>query len=286
MPKNEQLTEPIVSVCIPAYRGADRIGATIESVLFQTFNDFELLIIDDNSADGTATVAARYDDPRIRLFSNARNLGPEGNWNRCLAEARGRYFKLLPQDDLLAPLCLAQQVAVLEDDVEERIAVVFCDRKIIDSSGGIIMTRKFPRHAGGRINSHSVIRSCLRHGTNLIGEPGGVLFRKNLADAIGRFDASIGYVIDLDYWFRLLLQGDAYYLPLPLVSFRVSEETWSVAIGNKQGVDFQQFIARTAANSAFKAGLTDIVAGNIMARVNNLLRMCVYTFVRHRGVSP
>lgn len=125
--------------------------------------------------------------------------------------------------------------------------------------------------------------ACLRSGTNLIGEPGGVLFRKKMADYVGGFDGSIGYVIDLDYWFRLLLRGDAYYLPEKLVSFRISSRSWSVAIGNRQCVDFRRFIAKVAAKSEIRPGVIDIVAGNVMALVNNLLRMCVYTFLQRKG---
>ncbi len=275
-------SKPIVSICIPSYEGAEFIGSAIESVLIQTFNDFELIIIDDNSTDGTEALVGKYNDPRIRFLRNEHNLGPEGNWNRCLTEACGRYFKLLPQDDLLEPNCLEQQVAVLEADVEERIALVFCARSIIDSNGRAIMTRNYPQCRGGRISSHSAIRTSLRRGTNLIGEPGGVLFRKSLADDIGGFDASIGYVTDLDYWFRLLMRGEAYYLPERLVSFRVSNGSWSVAIGNKQSEDFLRFIAKASAATAYGTGVATILTGKVMARANNLLRMCVYKFLQLR----
>src|SRR6185436_1837830 len=90
---------PVVSVGVPTYRGAAFVGQAIESVLNQTFRDFELIIVDDASLDETASIIGRYHDPRIRFFRNPHNLGPEGNWNRCLDEATGRYFKLLPQDD-------------------------------------------------------------------------------------------------------------------------------------------------------------------------------------------
>src|SRR5437667_3511518 len=87
---------PAVSVCIPAYRGAAHIGEAIESVLAQSFADFELVVVDDASRDDTAAVVARYRDPRIRFLRNERNAGVQANWNRCLELARGRYFKPLP----------------------------------------------------------------------------------------------------------------------------------------------------------------------------------------------
>ncbi len=263
--------------------GEEYIGTAIESVLEQTFDSFELLVIDDNSTDGTAAVVSRYGDSRIRFLRNSRNLGPEGNWNHCLAEARGQYVKLLPQDDLLAPDCLAQQVSVLEADAEQRIALVFCSRTIIDSRGRSIMTRRYPQRLGGQISSRSVVQACIYRGTNLIGEPGGVMFRKRLSDEVGGFDGAIGYVIDLDYWFRLLAQGDAYYLPEELVSFRVSSGSWSVAIGNRQYNDFRRFIAKITVTRTVKVSVAGIIAGNIMALANNLSRMFVYKILLKRG---
>ena len=282
---NGQLSKPLVSVCIPTCQGAAFIHQAVESVLMQTFTDFELIIVDDTPVDGSGSVADSYSDPRIRYLRNQQNPGVEGNWNRCLAEAQGRYFKLLPHDDLLAPDCLEQQVAALEDDRDEQIALVFSARTIIDAAGRSIMTRNYPRCQGGRINSQSVLQSCLRRGTNLIGEPGGVLFRKLLADETGGFDACIGYVVDLDYWFRLLLRGDAFYLPEKLVSFRISGSSWSVAIGNRQSRDFHRFIDRVADNPSYKTVFADIWAGRISSWIQNLLRLSVYTFLKVRSVQ-
>jgi glycosyltransferase involved in cell wall biosynthesis len=270
---------PAVSVCVPCYRGEAHIAAAIDSVLAQTFEDFELLIVDDDSPDETARVVARYADPRIRFFRNERNLGAQGNWNRCLQLARGRYLKLLPQDDLLAPDCLASQLGVLEHDRDQRLALVFCARAIIDARGRALMTRGYPSRRGGIIAGRSVILRCLRRGTNLIGEPAAVLFRAELARRVGGFDASIGYVVDLDYWFRLLLQGDAYYLPRRLASFRVSRASWSVAIGSRQGQEFRNFIAKVAADPAFGVGVVDVLAGRVMSWLNSVLRLLLYRVV-------
>ena len=270
---------PVVSVCIPTYRGAAHVAAAIDSVLIQTFTDFELLIVDDDSPDETAMVVSRYRDGRIRFVRNERRLGAEGNWNRCLALARGRYLKLLPQDDLIARECLARQVAVLEADHSHTLALVFCARTIIDASGRAIMTRGYPSRHGGAIPGTSVIRSCLRRGTNLVGEPGAVLFRNDLARRTGGFDASIGYIIDLDYWLRLLLQGDAHYVPEALASFRISPGSWSVAIGMQQSVQFRKFLAKIAGNGAFTVSVTDLALGRLMAQVNAMLRLLLYRAV-------
>ena len=273
------IAAPAISVCIPSYRGAAHIGAAIESVLSQTLTDFELLIIDDNSNDDTANVVRQFRDPRIRFLQNPVNLGPQENWNRCLHEARGTYFKLLPQDDLLAPDCLAKQGAILDQDDTHRIALVFCARTIVDARDRPIMVRGLSDGHTGPIPAQALIGQCLRRGTNLIGEPGSVMLRRELANSVGLFDASIPYVLDLDYWFRLLLKGDAYYLEETLASFRVSRQSWSVAIGAKQSIDYRRFIQKISRNPDFSAQHLDVFFGNIMAGLNNYLRLAFYRLV-------
>ena len=270
---------PAVSICIPTYNGAPHIGATVASVLAQTFADFELIVVDDGSRDETPAIVARYRDPRLRLVDNARNLGAEATWNRCLEMCQGRYFKLLPQDDLLASDCVARQVSVLEADIRHEFALVFCARSIVDDNTRIVMRRGFARRGEGEIAARHVMRSCIRRGTNLIGEPGAVLLRTCLARRVGAFDGRLPYVIDLDYWFRVLLHGNAYYLPETLASFRVSRRSWSVAMMRSQGAQFREFISNAVSRSEFGVGCVDAGIGKLMASVNAAMRMLLYRAV-------
>ena len=91
------------------YNNARFIAQTITSVLTQTFLDFELLIYDDHSTDLSFDIAASFTDPRIKLYRNSGNLGPEGNWNKAISEVRGKYVKLVCGDDILFPQCLEKQ---------------------------------------------------------------------------------------------------------------------------------------------------------------------------------
>lgn len=277
-----RVASPRVSVCIPTYLGAAHLAATIESVLAQRFVDFELIIVNDNSPDETDQVVSNYNDPRIRYLKNSHNLGPEGNWNRCLEEARGEFFKLLPQDDLIYPDTLQRQTDILERDTTQSIALVFGARDITNSHGKTLTQRGCPGAREGMINATKLVRRCVRLGTNLIGEPGSVLMRKALADRVGLFDGSLGYIIDLDYWVRLLAHGDAYYLQQPVSSFRVSGGSWSVAIGSRQSVEYRRFIARLSGQPRWKISGLDVIVGNNMARMNNLLRLAFYKLALHQ----
>jgi glycosyltransferase involved in cell wall biosynthesis len=106
---------PLVSVLMTAYNRAPLIGASIQSVLAQTFRDFELLIVDDQSTDGTLDIARDFErrDRRIRVVVNERNLGQFANRNRAATLARGSLLKYHDSDDLMYPHCLAVMVPML-----------------------------------------------------------------------------------------------------------------------------------------------------------------------------
>jgi glycosyltransferase involved in cell wall biosynthesis len=251
----------------------------MDSVLSQDGADFELIVVDDCSTDETFAVASSYTDPRVRVLRNETNLGPEGNWNRALALASGTFIKLLPQDDTLLPGMLAEQVAVLEADGEGRIALVFGARDIIGDTGRKIMSRRLRGARPGRIAAADLSRWCVRRGTNVIGEPGAVLFRRTHAERVGRFDATDPYMIDLDYWLRLLAHGDAWYMDKIVSTFRVSAGSWSVAIGKQQGRQYRKFIDRMRARGLVAPGAVDMVLGRAAASINNASRMLLYTLV-------
>jgi len=268
---------PVVSVCIPTYKGASTIGAAIDSVLAQSFGDFELIVIDDGSPDETPAVVTARTDRRLRLLRNPKNLGPEGNWNRCLELARGEYVKLLPHDDLLHPNCLERQVKVLADDLEHRIALVFCSRDVIGPDGRVLLrARGFPGAPEGPLSRAEVIHQCLRRGTNLIGEPGAVFFRRELAQRVGSFDARHPYVIDLEYWLRLLECGQAWYCDEALASFRVWRGSWSVAIGTRQSAEFSGLMDEVLQRGGLTLNPWQRARGRLMPWINGVARQAFY----------
>ncbi len=271
--------KPQVSVCIPTYCGVEFLGETIDSVLNQSYPNFELCILADNSPDDTPNLLSRYVDARIRYIRNTQNLGPEGNWNRCLEVAHGKYFKLLPHDDLLAPDCLEKQVAVMENDAGGKIALVFGSRDIIDTDDRVLMRRRLGRDKAGRIESRALIKRCIRVGTNLIGEPGNGLIRSELIKTVGTYDASHPYLVDLDYWFRVLAHGDAYYTSTQTSAFRVSPGSWSVAIGGKQHRDFKGFVDKFKVDARFGISATDCTMGLAKAHFNTIARAALYQLI-------
>ena len=228
---------PLVTVGIPLYNSERFIAAAIDSVLQQSFDDFELVVIDDASTDSSCSIVNGYKDPRLRLIRHEQNLGAEVTWNHVLEEARGKYLKILCHDDLLYPNCLSAQVLSLE--ASDKVVMACCGRDIINSQGAKILTRRFPGEAGIYAGP-AVVRRSVWWGTNIIGEPTAVLMRVAAARKIGLFRACWPYVIDLDYWCRLLREGQLYVERIPLCAFRVSDQSWSVALVRKQSRQFRQ----------------------------------------------
>ncbi len=234
---------PKVSVCIPAYNSCEFIGKTIESVLKQTLSDFELIICDDASSDGTREVIRQYQDPRIRLIENQVNLGAEKNWSLATSFARAPYIKLLCGDDVLYPDCLARQVSMLDSPAHASAAMICCTRDIIDPDGKVIFARR-GIHFDGIMSSSKAIRMLVRSGTNPIGEPLTTMYRKAVADKIGMFDNSLPYCIDIDYWMRLLMHGNLLVSSEPLGAFRISLRAASTTLRRQQWMDMYAFYCR------------------------------------------
>jgi glycosyltransferase involved in cell wall biosynthesis len=269
---------PRVSVGIPAYNGERFIGAAVESVLAQTWADFELYVIDDASTDGTLGRVRRYSDPRLRILSNETNIGHEGNWNRVLREARGEFIKLLPQDDVLHPDCLRKQVELFDNPANSSVVLTCCSRNIIDANGRILIKRSF-RNRRGRIQGLRAVRESLRSGTNLIGEPGAVLMKSDILHRAGLFSAADFYVIDLDLWARILLYGDLFVLPESLCSFRVAPGSASIRVASTQSQDFVAFIGRLDRSGRYDLSPMDRRLGAINALKNRILRKVLYRFI-------
>lgn len=112
------MNKPTFSILLPAYKAAGIIGETIDSILNQTFKDFELIIVDDKSPDSTLKVLNKYAkrDKRIKVFSNEKNLGYSGNLQECLNKATGEYVFLMGNDDLLSPVALKKTYEAFQLD--------------------------------------------------------------------------------------------------------------------------------------------------------------------------
>jgi len=209
---------PKVSVCIPTYNRPEYLKQAIESVLAQTFNDYELIISDNASADTTTAVISSFRDCRIIHIRKEKNVGLVDNWNSCLAAAKGQYITIFHDDDHMLPNNLALKVEAL--DRNERAGMVHSNFHIMDENGSIT------KRNAHFIKSQDFIEpgtSFLRQsflGYNPVNPPSAVI-RKECYDKLGGFSNKVHFTTDCEYWMRISIHYDIIYLAKPLIEYRM-----------------------------------------------------------------
>lgn len=272
---------PRVSVVIPVFNCDRYLGAALGSVLAQTGVDFDVLVSDNASTDRTAEIVRSFGDERVRYLYSTENVGAVPNWNAGMAQATGEYVKLFHADDLLYDGCLAKQAAVL--DANPGVALMCGPHDIIDERGRRVMTRGLRRP--GVIGGREAVRMMARRGTNLIGEPSGVMMRTSAYRAAGPFTESARYVVDLEMWVRLLLEGDLYVMAETLSAYRIQRGSWSNDLAASQTGDFRALLRQLAADPRFGVSGIDVALGTLGAWRNTKLRRVFYALYL-RGEAP
>ncbi len=220
---------PVVTICLPVYRGAEWIARAIDSCLQQTYEQFELLIVDNASPDETASIARSFHDARVRLIVNSSNIGMSPNHNRAIHLARGRFIKFLHADDVLKPNCLEEMLNVIQQD--DRIGLVFSRREVLLADESDVNARiwfeqfrdlhlKFD-DLGEVNNGRALLDQWMQHGfgENWIGEPSAVLVRARCFEELGGFNPQIRMLSDVDMWARIMSVYDVGFVDEELCSY-------------------------------------------------------------------
>lgn len=208
---------PLVSVCLPVFNGEKYLAAAIQSILDQTYSNWELIICDDGSTDLSVEVVNRFasKEKRIRFEPNKNRLGLFSNYNKCIDMAKGEYIKLFAQDDLLDARAIETGLNLL--DSHQTVALVSSAKHWLDENGQVVETiREF--ESDTELAPVDVIFDNLNRYTNWVGEPSCVMFRKQHAGT--GFDTNLYHSGDIEYWFRILQHGSLLYLADVLCSFR------------------------------------------------------------------
>ncbi len=272
----------MVSVCIPAFRAERFIAATIESVLAQTSEDWELVVVDDASPDATFAVASRYaGDPRVRLERNAVNLGPVGNWNHVVAQARGRYVKVLCSDDLLYPDCLERQAAALSAHPGAGLAAA--RRDVIDADGRVVIAGRGLAGLAGCVHGRRALERMVEIGTTPFGEPSIVLFRGDALRAAGPFRDDYASLADVDRYVEILRRWDCVAIDETLGAFRVSGGSWSDRSHRVQGRNLRRLLDDLAADPTLALSRSALWRGRLWSYVRAPARGIVFRAAEWRA---
>ncbi len=211
------MKHPKVSVLIPTYNYGQYIKEAIDSVLVQTYKDFELIVVDNCSTDNTIEIVKSIieKDDRVKLVINETNIGMYRNFNEALFHAKGEYIKFLNSDDKFAKNLLEKFVNVLDNN--SNITLVTSQRQYFGDRDDILKSKY-----SGLQNGKQIAYELLKHG-NFIGEPTTTMFRRDSLN-IGMFNMDYKMFADFDMWFRLSNIGDVYFIPDVLSYFRIHEE--------------------------------------------------------------
>lgn len=204
---------PRVSVVIPTFNCERFIGRTVDSALRQTYRDFEIIVVDDGSTDGTQAVLAQYGDA-LRYIRQA-NQGASAARNAALSTATGEYLAYLDADDVWDPQKLARQVTYL--DANPACGFVHTEVAVIDEQDMVLHAR-FNQETGRTVPQGRCLNDILQrsHIQTLT-----VLERRSAFERAGKFDLRLPVAQDYLHWIQVVLQGyEVGYLPDPLGQYR------------------------------------------------------------------
>lgn len=223
---------PKVSVLLTSFNHEKYICEAIDSVLNQTFADFELIVLDDASTDNSWYLISQYSDPRVKAFRNTMNYDAKYKLNNAISElSAGEYVAIHHSDDVWVPDKLEKQIAILDAHFE--VGAVFTSTLAIAENGSPLTDEKhFYSNVFEQPNRtrHEWLKFFFSRG-NALCHP-SALIRKSCFEDCGLYRLEMGQVPDLDMWMRLCLKYEIYVLPEKLVRFRVRDNEAN-ASGNR-----------------------------------------------------
>ena len=253
---------PLVSVLVTAYNREVYIAEALESVLAQTMGDFEVIVSDDHSTDGTVRIVEEFArrDPRVRLSVNPRNLGDYGNRRRVASLARGRFLKYHDSDDVMYPHCLAVMVEALVKEPDAACALS-ASYAWPGAACPMLLTPKLAYE-----------REYLGYGLFQLG-PAAALFRTDAFMALGGFEDT-PHAADYLFWIRACARVNVLLVPGDLFYYRIHPGQEAVKPTNDLAYAHAAGVAWRMLNSAECP-----LSGETLQRAKRN-----YTYVQARGI--
>lgn len=216
-----------VSIIVPTYNRNNLLKASIESILKQEYANIEVIICDNASSDNTTETVNSFDDDRIVYFRQSENIGMARNHNKALELCTGEYIHIFSDDDIMLQGCIQKKVDIL--NLYPSVGLVHSDINIIDGDGIVTSEDHWAKkawkkwaslHSESKLFPNTVYHKYLYRIRNTIAMP-SVMIRKGVLDDVGYMDTRLNYLIDLDFWLKITLFADVYYVNEKLVSYRL-----------------------------------------------------------------
>ena len=223
-------TAPLVSVLMPVYNAEKYVAEAIESILNQTYTNFEFLIFNDGSTDASAAIINRYHDNRIRLINAPENTGYVPHLNAGIDLAKGKYIARMDADDISIGTRLEKQVAFMEANPE--VGLVGTAINTFDANGPVFTW--FPEQTHEAVKCYMLFDTCFAH-------PSVMLRKEILLQHQLRYDATYMPAEDYKLWTDLVLITQAANLKEPLLNYResvtqISQQKSHLQVGNANRV--------------------------------------------------
>lgn len=212
------IEKPLVSILIPVYNAEKTISKCISCAINQTYENIEIIVIDDCSKDNTINIISTFNNPKIKFYRNEHNLGLSENWNECLRKSNGKFVHYLHCDDLISEDCIEKKVNIIANN--DNVNLVFNATKIINENDKVIYKRNYfnkNKLFDGNKLAHKSFTS-----SNIFGEPSNVLFRKSILTKTGMF-SNTKYTLDWEMWIKIACLGSCYYINEYLSQYRISK---------------------------------------------------------------
>jgi len=210
------MDKPKISIVVAAYNYGMYLRQSLDSIVFQTFSDWETIVIDDGSTDNTAEIVKPFLSDRRFRYNRTAHVGQPAAKNQGITAAKGEFVAFLDADDYWAPSKLEKQLKLIQND--PRIGVVYSDRQTIDAVGNEIPNPEIALHRG-MVVTQMFLNNFVCFSSSLV--------RRTVFDDVGKFDESIPLAIDYDLWLRAASMYQFDYVDERLVMYRTGHANLS-----------------------------------------------------------
>ena len=268
-----------ILVFVPTYNSEKYLRECLDSVLNQTFQDWECVISDDASTDKSVDIAREFEnkDSRFKVLTHEVNVGAANNWNRAKENNKSFATKILCADDYLMVDALKEQLNILK---RNKTAIVFSERYIIFPNGKKIHPR-LPKYVSN-ISFNDAFKYYINLGRNIFGEPVTALFRTDLFVKSEGFYPKFEYSLDTSGYMAISRDQDVTFDNYVVGAFRVSKSQWSHQLRGKQFSHIFDFIDHLVEVEGIQVTKREVLIGKIKVMGANLLRVVLYTFLRDK----
>lgn len=252
------VARPRVSVIMPAYNAERFIAEAIRSVLNQTMKNFEFIIINDGSKDGTGKIIKSFKDQRIRCFEHKHNRGKIHAVNFAFGKARGKYACIFDADDIMVNYKLEVSAKILDKHPEA--GLIYGDAWIIDEASEITGPLWFPSRAKRNIDDAfpDMRFSMAKLKKGAVFSQGSTLFRMEAIKKVGGLDEKLKVAEDWDLWLRIAEKYKFYYEPVPMYLYRVNPQgLFSQALKEDNHLKSKQYVIQKMVKRRKKEALKE-----------------------------